>query len=145
MSTDEQLRVHMHNDVAEVGGSFHCQISRSPIDGETNKPGRGEVRAIRVRLGWETQGRGTRESRKVAEVEVPVDEYGMASADVELAVPPDAPISYDGSLIRVLWTMEATTDVKFQLDPESVIDVLVVPVGGTGWYDRPHPLRSRGH
>lgn len=137
---DPQLQVELINDVAEVGGYFSGHITRSPVDGARNTPGRGHVRAVRVRLHMFTEGRGDKDSWHSNEIEAPVDEHGMTSAPFEIPVPSGAPISYDGSLVRVRWQMEIRTDRKMALDSVLSTEVLVVPHGGMGLYTRPHPL-----
>lgn len=135
---DANLAIKLAHDVAEVGGSFVCDLKRRPNDGESNESGK--VRAVRVTLRMTTEGRGSEDRKDYVTSEVPVDEFGIASERVELAVPADAPISYDGSLIRVMWHIEARTDVALARDQYSVAPVLVVPVGGLGVYSQPHPL-----
>lgn len=135
---DSNLAIALSHDVAEVGGTFVCELKRRPNDGESNESGK--VRAVRVTLRMTTEGRGSEDREDHVMKEVPVDEFGMASARIELAVPIDAPISYDGSLIRVMWQIEARTDVALARDQYSVAPVLVVPRGGLGVYARPHPL-----
>lgn len=139
-SHDPQLEIRLHHDIAEVGGRFTCDVARSPTDGERNDGTVGLVRAVRIRLGSYTEGRGDVDSDEHAVVELPVDEHGMASGQIQLDVPIDAPISYDGSLIRVRWFIEARTDIALTRDQKSSAEVLVVPVGGHGRYEFPHPL-----
>jgi hypothetical protein len=140
-SFDPNLAIELEDDVAEVGGSFVCHISRSPMDGELNESGRGQVRSIRLVLRSRTEGRGTEDSKNYSSTEIAVDEYGMASGRFELPIPHDAPISYDGELIRVIWEVSAITDIKHGRDQRSTATVLVVPIGGRGRYSSPHPLR----
>ena len=138
---DPQLSIELESDIAEVGGSCGWHIRRAPVDGASNDATFGSVRAVRVRLVMETEGRGDRDTRRIGEIEAAVDEFGMASHPFRLPVPSDAPISYDGSLMRVLWRIEALSDRKFSIDSKMTADVLIVPVGGIGLYSRPHPLR----
>lgn len=139
-SHDPNLAIRLEHDVAEVGSSFLCSVKRSPSDGESNDKTVGQVRAIRISLRMTTQGRGDTDQEDYATAELEVDEYGMAAGDVRLHIPSNAPISYDGELIRVLWQIEARTDIKFGVDQRSSAPVLVVPIGGVGVYSRPHPL-----
>ncbi len=140
-SADPNLSIQIEHDIAEVGSFFACTVSRSPTDGVTNEPGRGQVRGVRIELGWSTEGRGDTDSDTVASLVIPVDEFGMANARVELPVPANGPISYDGALIRVRWELSAQTDIKLGVDQRSSAEVLVVPARGLGTYDRAHPLR----
>jgi len=140
---DPNLAIQIKHDIAEVGGVFVCDVTRSPADGETNEGGRGQVRAVRISLTWYTEGRGDTDEETVHTEELPVDEFGMASGQVVLRVPPTGPISYDGHYMRVLWKLTAQTDIKLAIDQRSEADVLVVPQGGLGMYTQPHPLRTQ--
>lgn len=140
---DPNLAIEIVSDIAELGGSFICDVTRSPADGEQNEKGRGQIREVRLSLGWYTSGRGDTDSDTVHTVGLDVDQYGMAKGRVELPVPLDAPISLDGHLIRVHWQLVAQTDVAMKIDQKSSAEVLVVPQGGLGLYDRAHPLPQR--
>lgn len=140
---DPNLTIQLEHDVAETGGVFSCVVDRSPTDGEVNDKTIGQVRSVRIALRMYTEGRGTEDREDYVTETLPVDEFGMTSSRVELRVPSDAPISYDGTLIRVRWLIEARTDIKLATDQRSSVPVLVVPEGGLGVYTRPHPL-TRG-
>lgn len=141
MSYDPNLAIEIEHDIAELGGSFVCTVQRSPTDGETNTKTVGQVRGVQIALVMETEGRGDVDSERIGETTLPVDEYGMASGVVTLAVPVDAPISYDGALMRIVYRIEARTDLRLARDQKSSGEVLVVPVGGAGVYRRAHPLQ----
>ncbi len=140
---DPNLAIEIQHDIAEVGSSFECVITRSPVDGETNTKVVGQIRAVRISLRFYTEGRGDTDQKTVEEAELPVDQYGMAKGTIRLTVPIKGPISYDGPHIRVRWEIVAQTDIKFGIDQKSSAEVLVVPRGGLGTYDRPHPLSVR--
>ncbi len=140
MSYDPNLSIEIEHDIAEVGDAFTCTIRRSPSDGETNAKTVGQVRAVQIALVMTTEGRGDVDSERIGETSLPVDEYGMASGVVHLVVPATAPISYDGALLRIVYRIEARTDIRLGRDQHSSAEVLVVPVGGAGVYRRPHPL-----
>lgn len=59
---------------------------------------------------------------------------------VEWQIPPNAPISYDGKLLRVMYTLSIRTDTQFGRDPQIDVPVVVVPKNGLGRYRQPHPL-----
>lgn len=141
MAHDPNLSIQIEHDIAELGGSFTCTVNRSPTDGETNTKMIGQIQAVRIALILETEGRGTTNSERYSETTLPVDEYGMASGQVSVNVPSQAPISYDGALIRVGYRIEARTVIKLGRDQVSSAEVLVAPAGGLGVYDRPHPIR----
>ncbi len=141
LSGDPQVSYTFASYFAEVGSSFFCSVSRAPDDGQTNEKSIGKARAIRVTLDMATEGRGTRDSQELGTAEVPIDRFGKASGDLEFPVPADAPISYDGQLIRVRYTMTIRTDTQLGIDPKFAVPVVVVPKNGANSYDAPHPLR----
>lgn len=140
-NSDPNLTIRIDDDIAEVGSYFGCTVHRSPSDGQQNTATIGRIRSVRVGLGWYTEGRGDTDAMTVAEFDVAVDEFGIADGRVELPVPSNGPISYDGSLIRVRWRIRARTDIAIGIDQRSEAEVLVVPRGGYGAYTWPHPIR----
>ena len=132
------LGVELDSFVEEVGGVFTGRVSRlADADGTSSES---KARAVRMELRYWTEGRGDTDNMVISNVEFPIEPHGGLQADFRLAVPQGAPISYDGSLIRVLYEIEARVDLKLARDPKVTRAVLVVPVGGLGTYDRPHPL-----
>lgn len=76
-----------------------------------------------VSLVFLTEGRGTRDSEVVATVELPSLNPG-SSAPFEFTLPL-CPYSFSGSLISVLYRIEASSD-----DEETSLDIVVSPVEG---------------
>lgn len=142
---DPLLSYKLASFVCEVGSAFHLSVSRAPADGQMNDKTVGKVRAVRVELSYETEGRGDTDSDDLFEFVMPIDRFGMGSADVQIDVPSNAPISYDGRLIRVKYEIHIRTDVSASIDHATDIPVLVVPVGGATTYHQAHPLPSQGH
>ena len=138
--TDPSLSIAMVNGIAEVGGRFQGRLRRSP-ELDDLAPRKQPVRAVQLLLHYWTEGRGRNDAGDIARVDVPVDRHGRLDVEFALAVPPSGPISYDGRLIRVIWGIQATVDVKYQLDRKLHVPVLVIPQGGWGLYHAPHPLR----
>ncbi len=138
--SDHLLSVHLASVAAEVGDAFRLSISRAPEDGKQNTPGFGRVRAIRVHLEYETDGRGDTDSLAFPAQRVPIDKFGMGSADLEIPIPSNAPISYTGQLMSIRYWLQVTTDIEKSLDRRREIPVLVVPKNGAGTYIAAHPL-----
>jgi hypothetical protein len=69
-----------------------------------------------------------------------LEAHGGLNAAFSLLVPATSPVSYDGTLMRVMYEIEARVDLKFARDEKSAHQDLVIPVGGMGVYNRPHPL-----
>lgn len=127
------LQLQLEDHVAEPGGAFAGTVSyAASVRG---------ARAIRLTLRFRTEGRGTDDEAVLTEHELALDPSGgLTSTGFVLPVPRIAPISYDGSLIRIIHEVEARLDVKMARDVKVEQRVLVVPVGGIYHYDRPHPL-----
>lgn len=141
-NVDPLVSYQLASHVAEVSGAFHITVSRSPADGASNEAQMGKVRGLRVHLEYETEGRGDRDSREYSETTVPIDRFGMGRADITLEVPFNAPISYDGHLLRVKYEIVVVTDRQRAFDYALKIPVVVAPVGGASTYQRPHPLTA---
>lgn len=124
--------------VAEVGSAITGQVSRTPdADGVTSES---RARAVRLTLRLRTEGRGDTDTRTIGTSEFALEGHGGLTASFSLPVPASSPISYDGSLMRVMYEVEARVDIKLARDPKIKRVVLIVPVGGWATYDRPHPL-----
>lgn len=134
MSYDVDLTLTVN--VAEVGSSVTGEVQRPPRPIDDKDP----VRALRLSLYYETEGLGDQDRHVASSVELPVGDDGVLNSRFELPVPSQGPISYDGRLMRVVWAVEARLDVKLRRDLKVSRPVLVVPLGGLGLYDRPHPL-----
>jgi sporulation-control protein spo0M len=132
------IRLEFDALVVECGGRFTGRVTRDPdADGVTTDS---RARSVRLTLRYRTEGRGDNESKKITVVNFDVETHGGLSVPFSLPVPMGSPISYDGSLMRVIYEVEARVDIKLARDPKIKRLVLVVPEGG-GWvYDRPHPL-----
>lgn len=132
------IAVELDQVVAECGGYFTGRVSRQPdADGVSSTS---RARAVRMVLRYRTEGRGDTNRREVSNLEFPLQPHGGLDTRFSLAVPASGPISYDGRMIRILYEIEARVDVKLARDPKIERPVLVVPIGGLGVYDRPHPL-----
>ena len=130
------LSMELDDEVAVVGGAFSGRLIREH-DG-TEKGLR--ARAVRLSLKFSTEGRGDTHQKTLHTFEFPLGDDGRLDESFVFEVPADAPISYDGSLIRVVWEIEARIDLKLARDPKTERTVLVVPEGGAGLYVAPHPL-----
>lgn len=87
---------------------------------------------VKVELAFATEGRGSVDRGVVAGAER--EFHGDPTMvppwfEFELTVPDDAPVSYDGNLIRVVWRVEARLDVAWARDPKTHVEVRVLPRG----------------
>ena len=133
---DWHLDIKLDNDIAEVDGQFTGDLTYVVPD---EKPD--AIRGIRLELRYFTEGRGSTNSEHLSSMVIEIDTSQNAIERFEIPVPENAPISYDGQLIRVLWEIKATIDIARGSDYNRVKPVIVVPVNGLGTYEYPHPLR----
>lgn len=122
----------------EIGGTLRGRVALPGAEGVD--PTVERIREVRVGLRYETDGRGDRDrwNGPVQAFDVNVD--GSLYGQFALDIPSSVPISYDGSLFRVRWTVEARTDLRLRIDPKTSLGFVVIPVGGHGYYRQPHPL-----
>lgn len=138
--TTHGIIIELDQNIVEVGEHLTGRILRQPdADGLTAKS---KARELRLSLQYETSGRGTTDSKSVSTQRFDCDIQGGVNASFSLAVPDEGPISYDGSLIRVRWSIEARLDLKLARDPKHDVSVLVIPRNGSAVYNSPHPLRQ---
>ena len=110
--------------VAALGETVRGQVQWDP----NAKP----PDAVVVELGFHTEGRGSEDRGVVAGTERTFagDPTTIAPwLQFELTIPHDAPVSYDGNLIRVLWWVEARLDVPWARDPKASESIQVLPKG----------------
>lgn len=124
--------------VCQLGDRFTGRLTRhADADGVL---GDSPARSIQLVLRMYTEGRGDTDRRDVTNQNFDLEAHGGLNATFSLLVPETSPVSYDGTLMRVMYEIEARVDLKFARDEKSAHQVLVIPVGGLGVYDRPHPL-----
>lgn len=104
---------------------------------EPSHAGSDRAREIRINLRWRTEGRGDRNSAIVQFLRIPLTQGPPPTATrfpFRFTLPPDGPVSYHGSLIRVLWEIEARVDISWAVDPKAVAPLIVVPrSAASGW------------
>jgi hypothetical protein len=126
---------------AEPGGAFAGRVRMAPSPEAAN----GRVRGVRLELRRHTEGRGDQDQWDGPPQLFALAPDGSLYQPFVLRVPPDAPISYDGNLFRLIWTIRAVLDVRLRGDPRTELAVVVAPFGGLALYARhrrPHPLTS---
>jgi len=76
-------------------------------------------RSVTLRVGWRTAGRGTPQTGFFFEKRVepgPVRAGQTVDIDFECRLPDQAPVSYEGKLIRVLWEVSIQVDLPWAFD-----------------------------
>lgn len=92
--------------------------------------GSDRARAILINLRWRTEGRGDRNDAIVQSLTVPFTAgppRTITKFPFRLTLPPDGPVSYHGSLIRVIWQVEARADLSWGIGPRTAEPFVVVP------------------
>lgn len=124
MTATLQLRVD--TPVVECGGVVRGGLSWS-VDGS--------FRAVRIEVGYHTEGRGTADSKVVAVQEMPQEPQGALL--FELPIPPEGPLTVDGQLIRLIWEVRLVVDRPLSSDDREVAVITVFPRGGLAlWAQR---------
>lgn len=78
-----------------------------------------EPERVVARIGWVTEGRGDTDEEYFGEesLELGRSEFGsLDRLDFSLVVPRDAPVSYDGKILRILWVVEARLHLPWAKD-----------------------------
>ncbi len=129
------IELDVHTDVVECGDTLRGVVNWAPED---KRP-----RGIDVELTYHTEGRGDTDRKVVARArhEIVEGEEG-GELPFELATPVDGPITYDGRLIRVIWTVTARLDMRMARDPKSSEVITVFPRGGHDLWVRSAPPPS---
>lgn len=89
-----------------VSGSVTWQTDRPP-------------ERVVARVGWVTEGRGDADEEYFGEesLELGTSEFGSLNRlDFALQVPSDAPVSYDGKILRIVWVVEARVFLPWAKD-----------------------------
>lgn len=130
------LTLLVESRIAPIGGLFLGEISRVPHPHETAR-----VRSITLELSYSCQARGhhSRTSETVWKKKYDLATADAMSASFEIPVDADHPVSYDGELLTVVWGLAARLDVVMFADEMLAVPVVVVPEGGFGLYQGPHP------
>ena len=93
--------------------------------------------ALTADLGWYTHGRGNGTSESVTWVEVFEGEWTSGKEHrypFEIEVPP-GPYTYRGHYLNVDWSLEASADIPWALDPGDTRELVVEPDGATAEYE----------
>ncbi len=88
-----------------------------------------KCRHLHVRLGWHTEGRGGRDAKTVAEVDL---YQGQIEPNMPLSRPfqlelPESPWSYAGHYVSILWDVTAQIDVPWARDVTASVPIVLAP------------------
>ena len=111
---------------AEAGSTVWVWVKAESSEAAT-------CRAIHCEVKWMTGGRGTSDQGVVFTKDAPGGNSQPGSpltAEFTLAVPAAGPVSYQGRLIAIGWTVRAWLDIAWATDPEGTVPLIVVPRKG---------------
>jgi hypothetical protein len=118
------INIELRDAVVALGGTVRGQVQWDP---DAKPP-----ESVTVELRFRTEGRGTEDGRVVAGTERTFSGDPTMTApwlEFEFEVPADAPITYEGNLIRIIWEVEAGLDVPWARDPKASVGLTVLPLG----------------
>ncbi len=89
-----------------------------------------QVRGLVAQVRWRTEGRGIVNNAVVWQQTTPVGMVVIGSP-VEIAfaatLPADGPVSYNGTLLRIIWEVEVHADIPMAADEQAALPFIVVP------------------
>ena len=91
---------------------------------ETKQP-----KAVTVALRWYTEGRGDQDKDIAESIEQDLSgpAAGVTSVPFRLRVPDDAPVNYDGMMIRLRWEVNVELDIPWGRNRHEQAEVWVMP------------------
>ena len=100
-------------------------------------------RHVFAKVLWRTEGRGIVNTATLWEQRVPAAGLPI-QIPIDVALPLDGPISYDGNLLRILWEVVVGLDLPMRKDPEERVRLLVLPrsIAAGPFVETPVPERA---
>ncbi len=83
---------------------------------------------IIIELLWETSGRGTQDSQVIYSEKIPCSSE-KGEAQFSFTIPADCPQSYRGKLVSIAYKLKASADIKWAIDPKSIVDLIISKIG----------------
>lgn len=111
-----RIQVHVENDRCEPGERLEGRVDWQ-VEGD-------RAERILVSLLWYTAGKGTEDVKVVEQVEV--TSPSMIGSKAFDFVAPEFPWSFSGTLMSLVWAVEASLEPKGDV---SRVDVVVAPGG----------------
>lgn len=115
------ISVVLEEDVVRLGDEVRGTASWA---GQSRPP-----KAATATLRWYTEGRGNQDRDEVATSEQRLDgpSAGLSSMSFSFQVPPDAPVNYDGMMIRLRWEVNVELDVPWGRNEHQQAELWVLP------------------
>jgi hypothetical protein len=68
-----------------------------------------KIKRITVELGWHTEGRGQTDREAQTPLVIDPQQFNEGyPISFDLQIPPEGPITYNGALLRILWSVKAS-------------------------------------
>jgi hypothetical protein len=122
----DEVAIELDTDVTEGGDVVTGVVRWGPLDDVPAK--------VVVRLRYRTEGRGASDTEVVDEVIFAGSASGAER--IELSVPVNGPMSFDGSLVKVLWELDLSLDHRLAGDRGTTVGLTVLPRGGLALWAR---------
>lgn len=117
------ITIALESERVEAGQSLQARIEWSCTDGRPTR--------LESTLYWFTEGRGDTDGRRIHTETLPIEEGQMTGwTQIDVRVPEDGPISYDGTLLKILWEVRSDLKVDRGSDERAVERVTVQPRSG---------------
>ena len=115
------ISINLDEEVVRIGDQVSGTASWT-VDSKDPK-------AVTATLRWYTEGRGDQDRDEVDSVTQKLDgpAAGLRSLVFSLRVPDDAPVNYDGMLIRIRWEVNIELDIPWGRDHDHQSEVWVLP------------------
>ena len=115
------ISIMLDEDVVRIGDAVKGSVSWT----DDPRP----PKAVSATLRWYTEGRGDQDRDEVDTVEQILDgpAAGMRTLVFSLRVPDDAPVNYDGMMIRVRWEVNVELDIPWGRNQDEQAEVWVLP------------------
>ena len=102
------IAIRLEQTQLAVGEQLSGTVSWNPAERHQ------QLKSASLQLRWHTEGRGTRDSHVVYEEELDLDRLASSSFSpipFSARIPEEGPITYNGSLIRILWEVSVSIKV----------------------------------
>ncbi|MCA1993075.1 MAG: hypothetical protein LDL41_13715 [Coleofasciculus sp. S288] len=111
------LYLTLKDSVVELGKSVTGQVTW-----QSSQPSQ----PLTVKLGWHTEGRGSKQKQTVVTLEL----GQLSASDVrsfQCHLPREVPVSFDGKLFRVIWELRAEVRVGILGSKKQTVPIRVIP------------------
>lgn len=116
------IRIELESQNVVLGQTLRGEVSWTSDKNTT-------PRKVSLVFGWHTEGRGSTAQDDVLTCEYdcgPVSERQTVEIPFEVTIPDDVPVSFDGELIRLIWTLNVRVDLPWAFDHKADREFRVV-------------------